>query len=83
MIALAMDAVEERIRNGTASSAELCHFLKLGSSREKLEQQDKRKDIELKAAKTESLESTKHIEELYANAVSAMQKYSGQRSPDD
>jgi hypothetical protein len=78
LIALAYDAAEERIRNGTASSAEIVHFLRLGSSKERLDQEDKRKDIELKTAKTEALESQKRIEELYSNALSAMRKYSGQ-----
>lgn len=77
LIALAYDAAEERIRNGTASSAEIVHFLRLGSSKERLDQEDKRKDIELKAAKTEALESQKRIEELYEGAISAMRKYQG------
>ena len=78
MISLAMDLVEQRLRNGTATSAETVHFLKLGSSREKLEQDEKRREIELKAAKTEALESAKRIEALYADAVNAMRKYGGQ-----
>ena len=77
MIALAMDIAEERLRNGTASSAEIVHFLRLGSSKERLDQEDKRKEIELKTAKTEALESQKRVEELYMNALSAMRKYSG------
>lgn len=77
LIALAYDAAEERIRNGTASSAEIVHFLKLGSSKERLEQEDKRKDIELKIAKTEALQSMKHSEELFTNAIEAMKQYSG------
>lgn len=77
MISLTMNAVEERIRNGKASSAELVHFLKLGSSRERLEQEDKRKEIELKKAKTGAIETAQRIESLYENAVNAMRKYSG------
>ena len=77
LIALAYDAAEERIRNGTASSAEIVHFLRLGSSKERLDQEDKRKDIELKTAKTEALESQKRTEELFANALAAMRTYSG------
>jgi len=78
LIALAYDAAEERIRNGTASSAEIVHFLRMGSTKERLDQKDKQKDIELKSAKTDALESQKRIEELYSNALSAMRKYSGQ-----
>lgn len=78
MILLAYDAAEERIRNGTASSAEIVHFLKLGSSKERLEQEDKRRDIELKSAKTEAIQSAQRIEALYSEALMAMKKYSGQ-----
>lgn len=78
MINLTMNAVEQRIANGTASAAEYVHFLKLGSSRERLEQEDKRRDIQLKSAKTEALESAKRIEALYSDAVNAMRRYSGQ-----
>jgi hypothetical protein len=80
LIALAYDAAEERIRNGTASSAEIVHFLKLGSSKERLDQEDKRKDIELKTAKTEALQSMQRVEELYSGAIQAMRKYSGHSS---
>ena len=33
LINLSMDAAEARIRAGVATSAEICHFLKLGSQR--------------------------------------------------
>lgn len=80
MINLSMERVEQRIRDGTASSAELVHFLKLGSSRERLEQEEKRKEIELKRAKTDAIETAQRIESLYENAVNAMRKYSGNGS---
>lgn len=81
LIALAYDAAEERIRNGTASSAEIVHFLRMGSTKERIDQEDKRKDIELKSAKTEALESQKRVEELYSGAIAAMRKYQG--APDE
>ena len=83
LIALAYDAAEERIRNGTASSAEIVHFLKLGSSKERLDQEDKRKDIELKTAKTDALQSMKRVEELYEGAIKAMRRYQGDRSDEE
>lgn len=81
MISLAMDLAEQRLRDGSASSAEVVHFLKLGSSREKLEQQDKRTEIELKAAKTEALQASRRIEELYTDAISAVMSYAGREVP--
>lgn len=82
-IALAYDLVEQRLRDGTATSQETTHFLKLGSSREKLEQLEKTKDIELKSAKTEAIQSSQKSEALFENAIKAMRKYSGNGGDDD
>lgn len=77
LIALAMDAVEKRIINGTASAQELVHFIKAGSPTAKLERKILEKQEELLVAKTSAIESQKKVEELYANALSAMRSYSG------
>jgi hypothetical protein len=39
MVSLAMDLAETQIVDGTASAQVITHYLKLGSSREKLEQE--------------------------------------------
>lgn len=78
IIAAAYDLAEERILNGTASSQEVTFFLKLGSTKEKLEKDILEKQKELISAKTDALQSAKHIEELYANAIASMKIYSGQ-----
>lgn len=77
LISLAMDAVEKRIRDGTASAQELVHFLKAGSPNAKLERQILERQKDLITAKTESIESQKKVEELYINALTAMRAYSG------
>lgn len=77
MISLAMDLVEERLRNGTASSAETVHFLKLATVREQLEREQLAKQNELLTAKTDSIHSAQRTEELYENALKAMRSYSG------
>lgn len=77
LIALAMEATEKRIRDGTASAQELVHFLKAGSPTAKLERQILEKQRELLVAKTSAIESQKRVEELYSNALSAMRAYSG------
>ena len=77
-IALAMDLAEEQLRNGTASSQVITHFLKLGSSREKIEKEMLEEQKKLVAAKTEAIESAKRVEELYKDALKAMRHYSGQ-----
>lgn len=77
MISLAIDLAEKQLLEGTASSQVITHFLKLGSSREKLEQEMIRKNQELVEAKKETLNSEKRTEELYAEALAAMRTYSG------
>lgn len=77
LIALATDLVEQRLRDGTATSQEVVHFLRLGSMRERLERERLENENILLRAKTEALESQARIEELYADAIRAMQRYSG------
>lgn len=74
---MAHDLAEEQIRNGTASSQVVTHFLKLGSSREQLEQMRLEHENELTRVKISALESQKRIEELYRDALDAMRSYSG------
>lgn len=77
MIALAVDLAEKQLLEGTASSQVITHYLKLGSTKEKIEKEILEKQKELIEAKTESLQSAKRVEELYLNALSAMKSYSG------
>lgn len=77
MINLAMKLVEKRLREGTASSAETTHFLKLATTKADLEKKKLEEENKLLRAKTETLQNTKKSEELYANAIQAMRKYNG------
>ena len=83
MIALAVDLAERQLMEGTASSQVITHQLKLGSTKERIEKEILEKQKELIAAKTESLQSSKRIEELYANAINAMKRYSGHGDEND
>ena len=83
MIALTLNLVEQRLIDGTASSQETTHFLKLASSENRLKQKLLEKEVELATAKTEMLQSQKRVEELYADALKAMKTYSGQGGSDD
>ena len=83
LISLALEAVEKRIRDGTASAQELVHFLKAGSPNARIERRVLEKQEELLDAKIESFQSQKRVEELYADALSAMRAYSGELAPDD
>jgi hypothetical protein len=83
MIALAVDLAEQQLLKGTASSQVISHYLKLGSSKEKLEKEILEKQKELITAKTEAIHSQKKVEELYKNAMTAFRSYSGRGGPDD
>lgn len=83
LIALAVDLVEQRLLDGTASSQETTHFLKLGSMKNRLEMEKLQEENRLLQAKTEALQSSKRVEELYSEAIKAMRRYSGQRDDYD
>ncbi len=83
LIYLATELAEKQLRDGTASSQVITHYLKLGSSKERIEKEILEKQKELITAKTESLQSAKRIEELYTNAIAAMKKYSGHGGNED
>lgn len=75
LIALAIDAAEQQLLDGSASPSVITHFLKLASSKEKLEKELLEKQVELAAAKTEAIKSAERIEELYSEALKAMRQY--------
>lgn len=79
LVSLAVDLAEKQLREGTASSQTIGHFLKMSSSRERLEQERLQHDNLLISAKVEQLRSQKKIEELYASALDAMRQYSGEQ----
>lgn len=83
MIALAMDLAEQQLRDGTASSQLITEFVKRGSTKARLEKEILAEQKELMAAKTENLRSAARIEELYNEAIKAMQRYSGQGDSDE
>lgn len=78
MISLANTLAERQLEEGTASAQVITHYLKLGSSRERLEQEKLQRENELLEAKAEVMASAKRVEELYATALDAMRSYAGQ-----
>lgn len=83
MIALAENLAEKQLIEGTASAQVIAHYLKLGTAKARLEKEILEKQKELIEAKTEAIQSQKRVEELYANALSAMKIYGGVRDDDD
>lgn len=83
LIALAVDEAEYQLRNHTASSQVITHFLKLATAKEKLEQERLRGEIELQKAKVKALDNAEEIKTLYENAIKAMRSYGGYGETDD
>ena len=77
MISLAMQCAEKQLRDGTASSQVITHYLKLGSSKERIEKEILEKQKELIEAKTKNLNSNSEAKELYNKALEAFRRYSG------
>lgn len=83
LISLAVNLAEKQLRDGTASSQVITHYLKLGTTKERIEKEILEKQKELITAKTEALRDAKDMKELYSAALKAMQCYSGQSEGDE
>ena len=83
LVAAAVDLAAKQLADGTASAQVITHYLKLGSSREKLEQQRLAMEVEFLEAKKEAMASTARTEELMKDALNAFRSYSGQTPEED
>ena len=77
MIALATNLAEKQLREGTASSQVITHYLKLGSTKEQLELEKLKRENRLLEAKSKALESAERVEQLYENAIKSFGIYHG------
>lgn len=77
LISLAYDLVEQRLRDGTATSQETTSLIRLGNTKARLELEKMKYETELVKAKTEAIESSSNAEKLFEDAMKAMQAYSG------
>ena len=80
---MAVDLAEKQLLEGTASSQVITHYLKLGSSRDRLEREKLQEENKLLRAKTEQIESMKNMEAKYIEAIEAMKRYSGNGDTND
>lgn len=83
LISAAVDLAEKQLLEGTASSQVITHYLKLGSTRERLEREKLEEENKLLRAKTKAIEEAADMKELYENAIKAMQRYSGHGGEED
>lgn len=75
LINLAVDVAERQLRDGSASSQVITHFLKLATVREEIERDKLRAENELLKARVENLASSAKSEELYEQAIQAFTSY--------
>lgn len=80
LIALAIDVAEKQLSEGTASAQVITHYLKLATTKERLEKEKLSRENELLRVKAEAYESQKNVETLYKDAINAMKAYSGMGS---
>lgn len=80
---LAYDLAEQRLRDGTASSQLIHDCMRLDARRDRLERDILEEQKKLIVAKTENIESSKKLEEVYLNAVAAMKRYQGISDDDE
>lgn len=83
LISYAIDLAEQQLRDGTASSQVITHFLKLGSTKASLEKAKLEHETELLRAKKDAIQNSQHSEELYTQALEAMQTYKGLGGTDE
>lgn len=83
MISMAVDLAEKKLMDGTASSQLISHYLKLATTREQLEKEKLRKEILQLEAKTQAIQSTARLEELFLKATNAMKAYGSSINSDD
>lgn len=83
LIALAVNLVEERLRNKTATSSEILHYLKLATTREQLEQERIRHENELAQAKADKIRSDQQVGERIDEVMAAIRSYAGYGDDDE
>ena len=83
LISLAVDLAEQQLRDGTASSQVITHFLKLGTTKAELEKEKLKKENQLMEARTKAIESADEMKVLYDKAIKAMRNYAGYGDPDE
>lgn len=83
LINLAVDLAEQQLRDGTASSQVITHFLKQATAKTQLELEKIKKENMLLEAKTKAIESGEEMKVMYDKAIKAMRNYAGYGDPDE
>lgn len=83
LIGLAVDLVEKKLVDGTASSQEITHLLKLATVKEAFERDKLQAEVKLLEARVAGMATSENSERLYAEAIKAMTQYKGEDEMDE
>lgn len=83
MVSLAVELAERQLRDGTATSQVITHYLKLATTEDRLRKEKLEQEVKLLEAKTKNIESSARVEELYDKAIKAMNQYKGNDIEED
>lgn len=78
LMAAAVDLVEKQIAEGTVSSQVLSHYIRMSSTRNRLEEQKLRYETERLRVQNENEVLAREREEDYAKVLQALQAYRGE-----
>lgn len=78
MIMKATELAYQQLCDGTASSQVITHYLKLGSTKERVEREILEKQKDLLIAKADAIKNAEVSESLYKEAIEAFKSYNGQ-----
>lgn len=83
LVSLAVDCAEQQLRDGTASSQVITHFLKYATKEKELEMQILEKQKDLIVAKTEQIHDQKRTDEMFREAINAIRGYQGRNDSNE
>lgn len=83
LICMAYDLAEQRMRDGTASSQEVVHFLRMGSQRDRLEKEIMGEQKKLVTAKAGAYQSARNLETMISDAMEMFKLYNGKGEEDE
>lgn len=78
LISKSLNLIERQIDEGNVSSQVLAIYARLGSTREKLEQERMQNEIEVLRKKVETMESAVDMKNLMTEALDVFRGYTGQ-----
>jgi uncharacterized protein involved in exopolysaccharide biosynthesis len=78
LVSLALEQAEKELREGTASSQIITHFLKIATTRDQIELEKIQLEKELLSERIRSEQSHQNLETMFANVISALKSYTVQ-----